>query len=41
MAKKTRETTGEEVDRCQVLRVLPSFLRPTTLLGKLIGLTHC
>jgi hypothetical protein len=27
--KKTRETRGEEVDRGQVLRVLPSFLRLT------------
>ena len=36
MGTKTRETSGEEVDRGQVMRVLPSFLRPTTLLDKLL-----
>jgi hypothetical protein len=41
MGKKTCETSGEDVDSRQVMRVLPSFLQPTTLLGKLFALTHC
>src|SRR5580692_11768747 len=38
MGKKTRETSGEDVDKRQVLRVLLSFLWPTTLLDKFLAL---
>jgi hypothetical protein len=38
MGKKARETRGEDVDKRQVLRVLLSFLWPTTLLDKFLAL---